>query len=298
MIWFCDSEKIVALLEITDKRNYFSSFAYKNHWAAFCILCITHGFAILLSNYKRRENLNKKNILLNISLFSTILLTFFLIDTRSSFLVLLLLVVCVFSLFLRRKNIFIVLGILFITFLLIIKTDLYKSNVFKHTYSQFEHFKNGSLPLRLLLWSDCLNQISDKTFFGYGTNSYKVLNPIFQSQETVSSRYSVTENAHHVFTPVIETAHSDFLQSLIEYGFVAYVLVIFPLCFYLLHLFITSKSYYIRTLCIGCLMHLVYSIIDLPNKSLAIYMLFIFTLVIIISYSRVSEIGPFEKKSS
>jgi O-antigen ligase len=164
MLWFCDSEKIISLFEIPDKRNYFSSFAYKNHWAAFCILCITHGFAILLSNYKRRENLNKKNILLNISLFSTILLTFFLIDTRSSFLVLLLLVVCVFSLFLRRKNIFIVLGILFITFLLIIKTDLYKSNVFKHTYSQFEHFKNGSLPLRLLLWSDCLNQISDKTF--------------------------------------------------------------------------------------------------------------------------------------
>ena len=179
-----------------------------------------------------------------------------------------------------------------------IKTDLYKSNVFKQTYMQFMHFKNGNFPLRLLLWSDCLDQISDKTFFGYGTNSYKALNPIFHSQATVSSRYLVTENAHHEFTPVIKTAHSDFLQSLVEYGFITFALVIFPLCFYFLHLFITSKSYYVRTLCIGCLMHLFYSIIDLPNKSLANYMLFIFTLIIIICYSRFSLIGPRVKKSS
>ena len=81
------------------------------------------------------------------------------------------------------------LGILFITFLFLLKTDLHKSNVFKQTYTQFEHYQQGNLQLRLLIWSDCLKQISDKTFFGYGTNSYKVLNPIFQSQETVSSRY-------------------------------------------------------------------------------------------------------------
>jgi O-antigen ligase len=298
MLWFCDSEKIISLFEIPDKRNYFSSFAYKNHWAAFCILCITHGLAILLSNYKRRENLSKKNALLNTLLFSTILTTFFLIDTRSSFFILILLLVFILLFYLRRKSITVVLGILFITFLFLLKTDLHKSNVFKQTYTQFEHYQHGNLPLRLLIWSDCLKQISDKTFFGYGTNSYKALNPIFQSQETVSSRYSVTENAHHEFTPVIKTAHSDFLQSLIEYGFVTFALIIFPLCFYLLHIFIISRSYYIKTLCIGCLMHLFYSIIDLPNKSLANYLLFIFTLVIIICYSRVSVIGSSVKKSS
>lgn len=298
LIWFYDNGKILDLLDIPDSRNYFSSFAYKNHWASFCILCIAHGLALFLSKYKRNEGLNKMTLFFYILTSITIVSTFFLIGSRSSLLVLIILLVFVYILFSRRKNILIVIGILFIASLSMIKTDLYKSNVFKQTYMQFEHFKNGNSPLRLLLWSDCLKQISDKTFFGYGTNSYKVLNPIFHSQATVSSRYLVTENAHHEFTPVIKTAHSDFLQSLVEFGFITFALVIFPLCFYFLHLFTTSKSYYVRTLCIGCLMHLIYSIIDLPNKSLANYMLFIFTLIIIICCSRFSMNTLRIKKSS
>jgi O-antigen ligase len=298
VIWFYDKGKILDLLDIPDSRNYFSSFAYKNHWAAFCILCISHGLALFLSKYKRNEDLNKKTLFFYILTSFTIICTFFLIGSRSSLLVLIILFVCVYIPFSRRKNILIVVGILSISFLSMIKTDLYKSNVFKQSYMQFGQLKNGNFPLRLLLWTDCLKQISDKTFFGYGTNSYKALNPIFHSQATVSSRYLVTEKAHHEFTPVIKTAHSDFLQSLVEYGFITFALVIFPLCFYFLHLFITSKSYYVRTLCIGCLMHLFYSIIDLPNKSLANYMLFIFTLIIIICYSRFSTIAPRDKKSS
>ncbi len=298
VIWFYDIDKILDLLDISDSRNYFSTFAYKNHWAAFCILCITHGLALFLSKYKRNEELNKKTLFFFILISFTIISTIFVIGSRSSLLVLIILLVCLYILFSKHKNILIVVGIFLISFLLMIKTDLYKSNVFKQTYMQYEQFKNGNSPLRLLLWSDCLKQISDKTFFGYGTNSYKVLNPIFHSQETVSSRYSVTENAHHEFTPVFKTAHSDFLQSLVEFGFITFALLIFPLCFYFLHLFTTSKSYYVRTLCVGCLMHLIYSIIDLPNKSLANYMLFIFTLIIIICCSRFSKIPSRIKKSS
>tara|TARA_Y100000385_G_C13092622_1_gene639572 strand:- start:746 stop:2284 length:1539 start_codon:yes stop_codon:yes gene_type:complete len=298
VIWFYDIDKTLNLLDIPDSRNYFSSFAYKNHWAAFCILCIAHGIALFLSKYKRNEDLNKKTLFFFTLTSFTIISTFFVIGSRSSLLVLIILFVCVYILFSSRKNILIVVGILSIALLSMIKSDLYKSNVFIQTHMQFEHFKNGNSPLRLLLWSDCLKLISDKTFFGYGTNSYKVLNPIFHSQATVSSRYLVTENAHHEFTPVIKTAHSDLLQSLAEFGFITFALVIFPLCFYFLRLFTTSRSYYVRTLCIGCLMHLVYSIIDLPNKSLANYMLFIFTLITIICYSRVSMIAPRVKISS
>ena len=57
-----------------------------------------------------------------------------------------------------------------------------------NTQQQIEGILNGELPLRVYLWSDLLKQISDKTFWGHGLNSYRSINPIYQSQEVLSMR--------------------------------------------------------------------------------------------------------------
>ena len=48
---------------------------------------------------------------------------------------------------------------------------------------QIKSISSGKLPLRILLWKDISKQIINNPFFGYGFNSYKSINPIYQSLE-------------------------------------------------------------------------------------------------------------------
>ena len=86
-------------------------------------------------------------------------------------------------------------------------------SVWDRTNSQIENLKQGKYPFRFLLWQDAVNQIQERSFWGYGIGSYKIINPIFQSSETVHERYVVTENAHRSFTPIIKSTHNDLLNS-------------------------------------------------------------------------------------
>ena len=132
------------------------------------------------------------------------------------------------------------------------------------------------------------SQIKQKTFWGYGIDSYRVLNPIFQSSETVNARYIVTENAHRQFTPIVQNAHNDIFQFIIEHGFISCCFVLFPISFIAIREYLFSRNYYYRVIAAGCIVYLVNSFVDLPNKSLANMLMFSVTFCILLGYRRLS----------
>ena len=87
-----------------------------------------------------------------------------------------------------------------------------------NTKSQITEASNRQLPMRVLLWTDLVNQIGHETLRGYGFNSYPAINPIHQSKEVRERRSIGLDNAHNPYTPLIGRGHSDFLEFISEFG--------------------------------------------------------------------------------
>ena len=90
--------------------------------------------------------------------------------------------------------------------------------------------------------SDIINQIQLKTFWGYGLDSYKTINGIFQSTEITSARVQNLQGAHQQYIPITIHAHTDFLQILSEIGFIGSSLIIFPIILELLVVFLQNQA--------------------------------------------------------
>ena len=282
------SKPLLGIWSVSDPRYYFSTFSYKNHWSGFVILCLFHGMAVLLSkNQLFRRNRKSYFRVFLIFLFLLPLATLFVIESRLALFILF--VSCVslglfFKFRLSLKISALVLSVaMCLGFLMLPK----ESSVWDRTNSQIENLKQGKYPFRFLLWQDAVNQIQERSFWGYGIGSYKIINPIFQSSETVHERYVVTENAHRSFTPIIKSTHNDLLQFIIEHGFISCCLILFPVFFVSLREFIYAKSNYLRIIAAGCLMYLLHSFLDLPNSSFANLILFSTTFAIILACRRI-----------
>ena len=273
MNWGINYETIMGFWNIPDKSNAFSTFVYKNHWATFALLSLCHGIATVISHGKKYKNVNNLNILSLIICIVIISLSLFFIESRSSICFFVLTVFMIFLFILKFKNRFFIFVITITSVLFIFYGKIDNVSFVQRTVSQISQLKDGNMPFRFLLWKDSLNQISSKTFYGYGIDSYFLSNPIFQSNDTVTERYKITLNAHQEFTPVIKNTHSDILQTLIEHGFISFAFFLFPLFFLILRRYILTYSYYTKTLCVGFLVYLLYCFVDLPNKSLANFFL-------------------------
>ena len=285
LINFKNDHQIFGIWNLPDSSNHFSSFAYKNHWASFSLLSIFHGVALLISEYKRKSSFTPKMFLLMV--FCVFLsFTLFIIDSRSAILFLFLYIILILYYIFKNKVYWILSIILLISMSFIFMKHFRNTHVFERSVLQVENLQRGNLPFRALLWTDAISQIEDKTFYGYGFGSFQQINPLFQSDETVYERFKVTSNAHREFIPIIRNSHSDFLQGLTEYGFVSYSLFIFPVCFLILKQFLLIKSHYLKALCIGCFIYLLYCFVDLPNKSNASFTLLVLTISFIINHSR------------
>ena len=279
---------ILGIWEVNDPRYYFSTFSYKNHWSAFCLLCVFHGIAFVGGKLQSKRSYNIKTLILCSTMVIISILTLFIIDSRSALLMLLIYIFLLVFIYSRGflNYIYITLTILILS---VFSVGLFKtSDVVKRSIGQFNDLENGKFSFRMLLWKDITGQIESKTFWGYGINSYKTVNPIFQSTETVSSRYVVTENAHREFTPIIQNAHSDLFQYTSEMGFVFLCLILFPMFFIILREFLFSKNYYFRLISAGCLVYIGYSCVDLPNKSFANLLLFSLTFGFLLGYRKLS----------
>jgi O-antigen ligase len=133
---------------------------------------------------------------------------------------------------------------------------------------------------RLNLWSDIINQIQLKTFWGYGLDSYKTINGIFQSTEITSARVQNLQGAHQQYIPITIHAHTDFLQTLSEIGFIGTCLIIFPIIFGVVSWIFTKASTKSNLTAIALNTILLYSITDFPFRNVAVSSMFVFLLSI------------------
>ena len=280
---------LLGIWSVPDPRYFFSTFSYKNHWVAFSLLSIFHGIAVVFSKFQsRRSNRNWKTILPFCIIITFSSLTLFLIESRLAILSTVISLILLLPILLKIFGIKRVLPfLLFIPFVVLFTVDN-QNDLLKRSAHQYQDFKDGNLPFRFLLWKDSYSQIQQKTFWGYGIDSYRVLNPIFQSSETVDARYVVTENAHRQFTPIIQNAHNDVFQFIIEHGFISCCLILFPICFITIREYLFSRNYYYRVIAAGCIVYLLNSFVDLPNKSLANMLMFSVTFCILLGYRHLS----------
>ena len=280
---------LLGIWSVPDPRYFFSTFSYKNHWVAFLLLCIFHGIAVVFSKFQSRRNNRKWKTVLPLGFIITFSsLTLFIIESRLAILSIAISLILLLPILLKIFGIKRLLPIiLFIPFVVLIGVHN-RNDLLKRSAHQYQDFKEGNLPFRYLLWKDSYSQIKQKTFWGYGIDSYRVLNPIFQSSETVNARYIVTENAHRQFTPIVQNAHNDIFQFIIEHGFISCCFVLFPISFIAIREYLFSRNYYYRVIAAGCIVYLVNSFVDLPNKSLANMLMFSVTFCILLGYRRLS----------
>ena len=157
-----------------------------------------------------------------------------------------------------------------------------------NTKSQITEASNRQLPMRVLLWTDLVNQIGHETLRGYGFNSYPAINPIHQSKEVRERRSIGLDNAHNPYTPLIGRGHSDFLEFISEFGIPFFMLLIF---FPILATagIIHNPSPFPKIILVGCLAFLLYFLIDFPSRSPACLLLFSSTLGFALRYAKLTQ---------
>jgi hypothetical protein len=296
-----DQLEIFGIWDTPEPRYFFSSFTYKNHWSAFALMGLCTISGLLIDSYRRHGKsftriasnfflfISMLSIVVSIPLsgsrsgtilmtFSFILLTFI---TLSFLKVLSLKVVFIFS------SIIFLGVILLITFINIINKDTTHemANNFK---SQYEEISNGKLPLRFLLWKDLLEQIKKRPIYGFGFNSYKTINPIYQSVEVRDMRRIVLKAAHKKYTPLVGTAHNDWLEKISEFGLLGLVIVC-PYLYFIFFQFLKSKSLLAKFGLTGCIIFLIYAFGDFPSQTPACLMLFSALVGLALKYSSLSH---------
>lgn len=269
--------KDLGLWNPPEPRIFFSSFSYKNHWSAYAILIISMIYTMISNSInKSRLGLLRNNSLISLILVSIIII-FSVFYSNSNSGILLIIFYTIFSFFLQNRNklninkIFVILACsLLVTLFLIPQTDLVE---------RISNFLNGS-SFRLYLWNDILTQIQNKTFWGYGVNSYKTINGIFQSTDVTSARQLNLVNAHQLYIPLTLHAHSDFLQTTSEIGFFGLCLIVFPIFFLVLRNLLLFSENAFPLISLALIFILVYSIVDFPFRNIAVSIMFLFLLML------------------
>ena len=157
--------------------------------------------------------------------------------------------------------------------------------MFANTLSQFSQ---QDPPTRVLLWNDLTQQISTKTFWGFGYDSYGSINPIFQSQKIREVRSQVLENAHQPFIPLIGHGHSDLLEHISEFGWIGFSLGFLPLTLISLRNLLYDPSRFNQSISAGIFCFLIYCCVDFPTRTPACLLIFSFLCGLTLKYNKLS----------
>ena len=290
-----DLKEIWGIWDTPEPRYFYASFTYKNHWAAFALLLISATIGLLLHAFYSKNSskfLGGSSIfyLLGlIPLISTIPHS----GSRSGFLILLILSTLLMvligfkkSIFYYKKNAFTIV-IVFIVVLLA-SFLISKSTTRDMITTTNSQIRSNETPLRILLWNDLIRQISDKTFWGYGYDSYGAINPAFQSPEIRVIRNKGLEFAHNHYVPLVGHGHSDLLEYLSEFGWVGFNFVLLPIFLLLLRNFLFCPSLMIQSISAGCLCFIIYCCIDFPTRTPACLIHFSVLVGLSLKYTKLS----------
>lgn len=293
--------EIFGIWNTPEPRYFFSSFTYKNHWSAFALMGLCTSIALLVDSYRRYgKSFTKKfsNFLLFISILS-IVISIPLSGSRSGTVLMILSFALLtfttlkFLRILTSKNLllfFIVttsgtIGL--ISFISKINSNT-TDDMINNINIQFTELSNGKLPMRILLWNDLLRQISHRPIFGFGFNSYKTINPIFQSHEVRDLRKKGTQSAHQKFTPLIGYAHNDWLERISEFGLIG-ILSFSPYLYIIFSQLFKSYSLFNKLSLISLVIYLTYSFIDFPSQTPACLILFSTLVGITLKYAFLTQ---------
>ena len=289
--------EILGIWDTPEPRYFFATFTYKNHWSAFALLAITIATGQLVNNFKR-YGLDSFRKIKSLCIFLSIIfltISIPLSGSRSGTLLLALTIailsVVILKFFCRpsvKKWAILFLSIT-ISFacLLQLGKKLHQETTHEmvtNFKTQFQQIAQGKLPLRILLWNDLTKQILQKPIYGYGFNSYRTINPIYQSKVVRDTRNIVLANAHNSYTPLIRFGHNDWLEKISEFGILGFVISVPYLILIIYNLF-STQSLMSRILLIGSLLFLIYSIIDFPSQTPLCLMVFSTLVGISLKYS-------------
>lgn len=289
-------KEILGIWDAPEPRYFYSSFTYKNHWSAFALLTLVTGVALIVHSLKRKNDFTGFSpkiwiftlllIPLAISIphsgsrSGTLLLFFFLIFSAPIFL----------NVLTVKLNKSVLVTVVVATFLVFMTSFALNKNTTKEMIStSVLQFNDSKLPLRFLLWKDLVGQISHKTFWGFGYNSFQAINPKFQSLEVRELRAIGLSSAHRPYRPLVKHGHSDALQFLSEFGWFCFVILILPLVLVVLSGYFFSKSSTVRILSLGNLCFLVYCMFDFPTKSPGCLVVFLACLALSSKYDNLLE---------
>ena len=293
--------KIIGIWEPPEPRYYYSSFTYKNHWSCFALLVVFLGLGILYRYNKNIHYYNFRSKLIPVLILSITLVAISIFHSGSRSGIVIFLIIFHLYVFIHRKPILafctrykiVSLASASFMFLLFIfmPSFLSKSTVQEmknNTNILFQNISHGEYPLRFHLWSDLCNQIQTHTFWGLGYNSYQAVNPIYQSREVFSMRQVGLEAAHSNYTPLINHGHNDLLEFFSEFGWFGFVLSILPMTLIILKGILFSQSYFTRSILLGSLCYLAYSVIDFPQRTPACLLTMLGVSALALKYSEVS----------
>ncbi|MDG1139736.1 MAG: O-antigen ligase family protein [Opitutales bacterium] len=264
-------KEIFGIWDTPEPRYFYASFTYKNHWSAFVILIISCLLALKIRvslKYNFLNNYNLKNFSYILGL-GILIISIPHSGSRSGVVVLLFLLILVLlkQKILRFKaKTFSGLCLVVVVFIIggfFLNKETTKE-MLSNTISQIQ---NKQPPLRLLLWKDLTRQISKKTFWGYGYNSYSTINPIFQSKEIREQRAIGLANAHNPYIPLIGYGHSDILEWISEFGWFGLSIFVLPVILLVCRNLILSKSIFSQIISIGGLSFLLFCCFDFPTRS-------------------------------
>ena len=287
-----NQKEIFGIWDTPEPRYFFSSFTYKNHWSSYIILIIS----VLLSLLSRKFLLFRNK-------FSMIIFLFFLLGLFITILtlphsgsrsgcVILILVLLFTSLNLLRNKYFKyhkqkILTVLTTSIIVFIIGFFLSSKTTKemltNTISVIE--KKGA-PLRIMLWKDLCRQISSKTFWGYGYDSYRQINSIFQSRIVREERAIGLINAHKPYTPLVAHGHCDLLEWISEFGWIGFIILPLPCILLILRMIFFSNSVLSQTIAIGTLCFVIYCCVDFPTRTPACLVQFSVILGLASKYSK------------
>lgn len=287
-----NTPEIFGIWNAPEPRYFFSSFTYKNHWSCFAVISLSVGFAFLLRNiHINNDYFLRSKIIPFVSLICFILFTSIVYSaSRSGVIISVLFILILFPYIkiVKSKVFFVIIFLSFSIFFISFKDNKSIAEMNNNTKQQIEQLKLGGLPLRLHLWHDLYQQISLKTFWGYGMNSYRSINPIHQSNEVLKMRSIGLQYAHESYTPLIGHGHNDWLELFSEIGWIGFTFVLLPALLLILREIISSQSIFAKSLFLGCFAYCLFSIVDFPIRTPACFVTFCGIFGVALKYSKLS----------
>ncbi len=287
-----NTPEILGIWDAPEPRYFFASFTYKNHWSCFAVISLSVGFAFLIRNiHIHKDNFLRSKIFPAVSLICFVLFISIVYSaSRSGVIISLLFILLLFPYIkvVKSKVLFLILFLFFSIFFISFKNNKSITEMHNNTKQQIEQFKLGGLPLRLHLWHDLYKQISLRTFWGYGMNSYRSINPIHQSNEVQKIRSIGLQYAHKLYTPLIGHGHNDWLELLSEIGWIGFTFVLLPALLLIFNEIITTESMFAKVLFLGCFSYCLFSFVDFPIRTPACFITFCGIFGVALKYSKLS----------